>query len=91
MPGDAPRPRCPGCGGELRFSHRNYAGRGASAEVRRCVACGQTVVGAARSDAERPRDRRGPRKPPVDEGPPPNPVIDPELARRLREQFGDAE
>jgi hypothetical protein len=48
------------------------------------------VRGAVRSDAERQeRDRgRSKRHRPVDEGPPTNPVIDPELARRLVEDLG---
>lgn len=85
-----PRPPCPRCGADLRTSHREYAGAGSSTVVLRCGACGHTVRGAVRSDAERQeRDRgRSKRHRPVDEGPPTNPVIDPELARRLVEDLG---
>ncbi|TMF16129.1 MAG: hypothetical protein E6I33_04815 [Chloroflexi bacterium] len=61
-------PRCSSCGGELRFSHREYAGRGLQAVIRR-------VVGAERG---RRRQRPG-----IDEGAPPNPVLDAATARRL--------
>jgi hypothetical protein len=83
-----PRP-CPGCGSPLRASHRRYAGAGSSAVVLRCAACGNTASGAPRSDAERTAGNpgRSRRHQPVDEGPPANPVIDPELARQLLEEL----
>jgi DNA-directed RNA polymerase subunit RPC12/RpoP len=81
---------CPRCGAQLRTSHREYAGRGQSTMVLRCAACGHTVSGAARSDSERAvRARRVSSKHrPVDEGPPSNPVIDPDVAARLLEELG---
>jgi hypothetical protein len=81
---------CPLCGAELRTSHREYAGAGTSAVVLRCSACGHTLRGAARSDAERQERSRGrsKRHRAVDDGPPTNPVIDSELARRLLEELG---
>ena len=72
------------------MSHREYAGAGSSTAVLRGVACGHTISGTKRSDAERQsgnRVRSG-RHRPVDEGPPANPVIDPELARRLLDELG---
>lgn len=73
------------------MSHREYAGGATSAVVLRCSACGHTQKEAARSDADRspaPGGGRSKRHRPVDEGPPPNPVLDPELARRLLEDLG---
>jgi hypothetical protein len=71
------------------MSHREYAGRGTSSVVLRCSACGHTVTGSAGNDEERAAAKRGRsrRHLPVDEGPPTNPVIDPELARRLLEDM----
>jgi predicted Zn finger-like uncharacterized protein len=84
-----PRP-CPQCGAALRVSHRVYAGAGASTVVLRCAACGHSLQGTTRSDADREPSNggRSRRHQPVDEGPPPNPVLDPDLARRLLEEMG---
>jgi hypothetical protein len=81
---------CPRCGMPLRASHREYAGAGHSTVVMRCAACGHTVAGSTNSDADRVGRNRGRshKHPPVDEGPPSNPVIDPDLARRLLEELG---
>ena len=82
---------CPRCGGRLVTSHREYAGAGRSRVVQRCSACGHTQGLTARPDAERVAAGgrgRSRRHQPVDEGPPTNPVIDPELARRLLEELG---
>ncbi|MDQ2959455.1 MAG: hypothetical protein M3R48_00165 [Candidatus Dormibacteraeota bacterium] len=81
---------CPRCGAALRTSHREYAGGGNSTTVLRCSTCGHTVSATARSDADREERNRGrsKRHRPVDEGPPTNPVIDPELARRLLDELG---
>jgi hypothetical protein len=79
---------CGVCGGELRFSHREYAARGATRVVWRCRACGAVAHDAPLSRQEaapRPRSR----KPLPDEGPPPNPVLDEDAARRLRDLMGD--
>jgi hypothetical protein len=74
----------------MRVSHREYAGAGSSTVVLRCASCGRTVTGPARSDADRRAANvgRSRRHQPVDEGPPANPVLDPELARRLLEELG---
>jgi hypothetical protein len=71
------------------MSHREYAGGGTSSAVLRCRACGHTVTGAAGKDADRTAAKggRSRRHLPVDEGPPTNPVIDPEMARRLLEEL----
>ncbi len=80
---------CGRCGGRLVRSHREYRGRGSSADVLRCLSCGTTLATAARPDASRQRLQQGrqSRHAPVDEGPPSNPVLDPELARRLLEDL----
>lgn len=75
--------RCQICGGEMRFSHREYAGGGATAPIWRCRACGGLSRDAARVRDEAAPSPRSRNRKPVDEGPPENPVIDPELARRL--------
>jgi hypothetical protein len=81
---------CAHCGGALVRSHREYAGGGASADVLRCRGCGRTVSTAPRQDSERQRPvGRSRRHQPVDEGPPPNPVLDPDLATRLLSELGD--
>ncbi len=80
---------CELCGGPLRTSHRRYAGLGMTTAVLRCGACGHTVEGPTRHVAERDAGRtRSRRHRPVDEGPPSNPVLDPETARRLLEETG---
>lgn len=76
--------RCPRCGATMRLSHLEYAGRGLEAPVRRCPACGEVVRGAARAKQSPSANRSSRRaRAPVDEGPPANPVLDPETARRL--------
>jgi hypothetical protein len=74
----------------MRVSHREYAGAGSSTAVLLCTACGRPVTGSTRSDADRRAANVGHsrRHQPVDEGPPANPVLDPELARRLLEELG---
>lgn len=87
-----PPRRCPACGAaELRFSHRAYAGSGRSRSILQCTACGASVGGATRDDADRrpTGGGRSRRHQPVDEGPPANPVLDADLARRLLEQLGE--
>jgi hypothetical protein len=74
----------------MRLSHREYAGAGNSTAVLRCASCGRTATGSTRADADRraPDAGRSRRHQPIDEGPPPNPVLDPEVARRLLEELG---
>ncbi len=77
-------PACPECGGELRFSHVEYASRGLERSVRRCAACGSVVRGEPQPKRQRSGERPPRRaKAPVDEGPPSNPVLDSDTARRL--------
>ena len=87
----SPARTCAHCGGVLRVSHREYSGAGNSTMVLRCASCGRTVAGSTRSDADRRAAGvgRSRRHLPVDAGPPTNPVLDPELARRLLEELGD--
>ncbi len=71
------------------MSHREYAGAGNSTAVLLCIACGHAVSGPTQSDADRPIRGRGRSRKhrPVDDGPPSNPVLDPDLARRLLEEL----
>jgi hypothetical protein len=85
-----PRRRCAKCGGELRFSHREYAGKGASAAVLRCAGCGDVIHDAAREAINRPQRHTSKRHRDLDAGPPANPVIDPDLAARLLESTHDS-
>jgi hypothetical protein len=81
----APR-RCAACGGELRFSNREYRGRGQSVSVFRCAVCGTLVRDVARAAPapEPSRGGRSRRRTGFDEGAPANPVLDPETAARLK-------
>ena len=90
QPETRPRRRCPKCGGELRFSHREYAGKGASAAVLRCAACGDVIRDAARETVKTPQRHTSKRHRDLDAGPLPNPVLDPELAARLLESTRDS-
>jgi hypothetical protein len=78
------RPPCPSCGGELRFSHREYAGGGRSTAVLRCRSCGGAVRGRTADDRERPRSGSGRKRPLPEGGQPDNYVLDAETAERLR-------
>jgi hypothetical protein len=79
------RPLCPACGGELRRSHREYAGARRSVDIMICRACGTQVRGGAREDADRPHSVRGTPRPLPAEGPPDNFVLDPAAALLLRQ------
>ena len=85
-----PRRRCAKCGGELRFSHREYAGKGTSSAVLRCTTCGEVMRDAARQTAQAPQRHTSKRHHDLDAGPLANPVIDPELAARLLESTRDS-
>ena len=77
-------PRCPECNAALFFSHVEYGGRGNEIPVLRCSGCGTVVRGQPRPRQARSKERPARRaKAPIDEGPPANPVIDSELAKRL--------
>jgi hypothetical protein len=90
QPVPRPRRRCAKCGGEVRFSHREYAGQGTSAAVLRCAACGDVIRDAARETVKTPQRHTSKRHRDLDQGPPANPVIDPELAARLLESTRDS-
>ncbi len=83
--GAKPRRRCARCGGELRFSHREYAGKGTSAAVLRCAACGDVVRDAAREAVQATQRHTSKRHRDLEAGPPANPVLDPSIAARLLE------
>ena len=74
----------------MRFSHREYAGKGTAAAVLRCVACGDVIRDAARETVQAPQRHTSKRHRDLDAGPPANPVIDPELAARLLESTRDS-
>jgi len=88
--GTKPRRRCAQCGGELRFSHREYAGKGTSAAVLRCVSCGDAVRDAAREAVQATQRHRSKHHRDLEEGPPANPVLDPSIAARLLESTRDS-
>jgi len=73
----------------MRFSHREYAGRGTSAAVLRCAACGDVIRDAAREAVRAPQRHTSKHHRDLDAGPPANPVIDPEVAARLLESTRD--
>jgi hypothetical protein len=85
-----PRRRCAKCGGEMRFSHREYAGRGTSSAVLRCTGCGDVIRDSAREAAPTKQRHTSKRHRDLDAGPLENPVIDPELAARLLESTGES-
>ena len=77
-------PRCPNCNAALYFSHVEYGGRGSEVPVLRCSGCGNVIRGQSRPRQARSADRSSRRaRAPIDEGPPANPVLDSETARRL--------
>jgi hypothetical protein len=89
--GDArPRRRCARCGGDLKFSHREYAGRGTSAAVLRCSACGEVVRDSAREAPQATQRHRSKHHRDLDAGPVDNPVLDPSIAARLLESTRDS-
>ena len=85
-----PKRRCPSCGAELRFSHREYAGRGTSAAVLRCSGCGEVVRDAAREATQATQRHKSKHHRDLDAGPLENPVLDPSIAARLLESTRDA-
>jgi hypothetical protein len=89
--GDAkPQRRCARCGGDLKFSHREYAGRGTSAAVLRCSACGEVVRDSAREAPQATQRHRSKHHRDLDAGPVDNPVLDPSIAARLLESTRDS-
>ncbi len=86
-----PRRRCARCGGDLKFSHREYAGRGTSAAVLRCTGCGDVVRDSAREAPQAAQRHRSKHHRDLDAGPLENPVIDPSIAARLLESTRDSD
>ena len=89
--GPKTRDVCITCGGETHFSHRQYAGSGRTVAVYRCLTCGAVTTGTPMLQSEsskdaRARTGRSRKHAGYDEGPPGNPVLDPETARRLLEE-----
>jgi len=74
----------------MRFSHREYVGSQRSRAVLRCSRCGGTVHGEARENQRKSDAGGGSRKPPVNQGPPSNTVLDADTAERLRQLLGDS-
>jgi hypothetical protein len=77
------RPPCPLCGGQLHFSHREYAGAGRSVAVLRCGGCCGVIRGEARDDRGRPGPVPRHRRELPEGGQPDNYVLDPTTADRL--------
>jgi ribosome-binding protein aMBF1 (putative translation factor) len=83
---------CRLCGAVTRFSHTAYLRAGESVALHVCTSCGTTYRGGVRGPDRPRREERGGRerrRPPVDEGPPGNPVLDEATARLLRETLGE--
>jgi hypothetical protein len=74
----------------LRFSHREYAGKGASAAVLRCTGCGDVIRDSARASVQAPQRHTSKRHRDLDAGPLENPVLDPELAAKLLQAGRDS-
>lgn len=83
LPSVPPRRVC-SCGQPTRWSHLQYLGRGRSAPIHLCVGCGLAYRGGER---DRGREPTGPRRerPLPRGGPPDNPVLDEEVATKLRQ------
>ena len=60
-----------------------------TAAVLRCAGCGDVVRDAARVAAQQAQRHRSKNHRDLDEGPPANPVIDPEIAARLLDSTRD--
>jgi uncharacterized protein with PIN domain len=85
-----PRRRCARCGGDLKFSHREYAGRGTSAAVLRCASCGEVVRDSAREAPQAAQRHKSKSHRDLDAGPLENPVLDPSIVARLLESTRDS-
>lgn len=86
---------CRLCGAATRFSHTTYVRAGESVALYVCTSCGTTYRGGTRGGDQQQGGRdarpggRASRRPPVNEGPPANPVLDEDTARLLREALGE--
>ena len=76
-----PRTRVCGCGGRVGRSHLEYLGAGRSLPVYVCSGCGLGYRGDGPAAPAEPSHRS--RKPLPQGGAPDNPVLDPEIARRI--------
>jgi len=76
------------CGQRTRWSHLQYVGKGRSAAVYICVGCGRAFRGGAAEASARKSEPRS-RKPLPTGGPPDNPVLDQEVAAKLRALLSD--
>jgi rubredoxin len=84
---------CRQCGAATRFSHTAYVRAGESVALYVCSSCGTAYKGGPRGGDRQPeRDNRSAmrdrKRPPVDDGPPANPVLDEATARMLKEALG---
>ena len=76
------------CGQRTRWSHLQYLGRGRSSPVYICVGCGRSYRGREAEGAlEQVRSKS--RKPLPEGGPPDNPVLDEQVAAKLRRLLSD--
>ena len=82
-----PRTRVCSCGSRVGWSHLEYLGSGRSLAIFRCAACGLAYRGEGAAPA--PGSGRQSRKPLPQGGSPENPVLDPEVAERLRHLLGE--
>ncbi len=79
-----PAQRLCGCGQRIRWSHLQYLGRGRSGPLYVCAGCGLVYRGREEAGALAPAVARK-RRPLPEEGPPLNPVLDEEIAAKLRQ------
>lgn len=79
-----PAQRLCGCGHRIRWSHLLYLGRGRSAPLYHCAGCGLVYRGSEDTGARMPAVARK-QRPLPEEGPPANPVLDEEIAAKLRQ------
>ncbi|MFZ0995110.1 MAG: hypothetical protein WAO09_03900 [Candidatus Dormiibacterota bacterium] len=83
-----PALRLCGCGQRTRWSHLQYLGSGRSAPVHVCIGCGRAFRGGAAEESPRKAAPRS-RKPLPAGGPPDNPVLDQQVAAKLRALLSD--
>ena len=86
---------CRLCGAPTRFSHTAYVRAGESVAIHVCTSCGTAFRGGMRG-GDRPEvpskaAARASRRPPVDDGPPANPVLDEATAALLRQALAQTD
>ncbi|MGC2191681.1 MAG: hypothetical protein WA751_05055 [Candidatus Dormiibacterota bacterium] len=84
-----PQGRLCSCGQRTRRSHLQYLGRGRSAPVYMCSGCGLVYRGSEGEGARQPAPPKS-HRPLPQEGPPENPVLDDEVAAKLRQLLSDS-